>query len=279
LRDCRSGPGRMKSNLKNLTAAIVAGISVAARTEECVDPPLPPVESVLKRLVANSEKENANDRAFSDRYSYIRTKVMEFRNSKGDLKKREERKIQNNPATVPVALGTPSMGSDADLDKNQAENQAATETHSNVRGRAFEKRDFALNEELLSRFQFNLAGREMIGSRPTLVVEFRPAGPRLPERNMKDRFINKAAGRVWVDEEDSVLVKAELYLTDKVYVLGGLVGAVWKFNYGFHRERMPDGLWFTRTVDWHLEGREVIVRRTVDYHEEKAEVRKAWQKN
>src|SRR5438445_218440 len=143
----------MRPNLKNLTAAIVAGISLLARAQEAADQSLPSVESVLKRVVANSEKENANDRAFSDRYSYIR-----------------------------------------------------------------------------------------------------------------GRFINKAAGRVWVDEEDSVLVKAELYLTDKVNVLGGLVGAVWKFNYGFHRERMPDGLWYTRTVDWHLEGREVIVRRTVDYH-------------
>ena len=276
MRVCRSDFGSMRPNLKNLTAAIVAGISVAARAQEAADQSLPCVESVLKRVVANSEKENANDRAFSDRYSYIRTKVMEFRNSKGDLRKREERKIQNNPATVPVALGTPSMESDAGPDKNQAENQTATETHSNVRGRAFEKRDFALNEDLVSRFQFNLAGREMVGGRPTLVVEFRPAGARLPERNIKDRFINKAAGRVWVDEEDSVLVKAELYLTDRVNVLGGLVGAVWKFNYGFHRERMPDGLWYTRTVDWHLEGREVIVRRTVDYHEEKAGVRKAW---
>jgi hypothetical protein len=67
-----------------------------------------------------------------------------------------------------------------------------------------------------------------------------------------------------------------VHLTEKVNVVGGLVGSIWKFDYGFDRVRTADGLWFTHGVDWHLEGREVIVRRTVDYHEGKSEVRKAW---
>ena len=32
----------------------------------------------------------------------------------------------------------------------------------------------------------------------------------------------------------------------------------------------------TRAVDWHLEGREVILRRAIHYHEGKTGVRKAW---
>ena len=54
----------------------------------------------------------------------------------------------------------------------------------------------------------------------------------------------------------------------------GLVGAVGKFSYAFERGRTDDGMWFTRKVDWHLEGREVILRRTVDYHEQTTDVRK-----
>ena len=54
------------------------------------------------------------------------------------------------------------------------------------------------------------------------------------------------------------------------------VGAVWKFTFGFLRERTPDGVWFTRGSDWHLEGREVFVHRTVDYHEERTDVRKVF---
>ena len=147
---------------------------------------------------------------------------------------------------------------------------------ANVRGRAFDRKDFSINDDLLDRFEFDLAGRKTVNGRPMLLLDFKPAKKELPERNIKDRFINKAAGRVWVDEADYVIAKAEVYLTETVNVLGGFVGAVWKFNYSFDRERTSDGLWFTRAVDWHLEGREVILRRAIDYHEGKTSVRRAW---
>ena len=160
--------------------------------------------------------------------------------------------------------------------KDATRNDAVTDTHSNVRGKAFEKGDFTLNDDLLSRFEFTLAGRETLNGRPMLILEFKPADKKLPERHIKDKFINKAAGRLWVDEADYVLAKADVHLTETVNVVGGLVGAVWKFIYTFSRERLPDGLWFTRDVDWHLEGREIIVRRSVEYHERKTGVRKVW---
>jgi hypothetical protein len=96
----------------------------------------------------------------------------------------------------------------------------------------------------------------------------------MPERNLKDRFINKAGGRVWVDEGDYCLVKADVHLTQKVNVGFGLIGAVWKFDYGFERGRTDDGLWFTRDVNWHLEGREVVINRQVDYHEKMIDIRR-----
>ena len=38
--------------------------------------------------------------------------------------------------------------------------------------------------------------------------------------------------------------------------------------------RTADGLWFPSEVDWHLEGREVIINRIVDYHETTSAVQK-----
>ncbi len=121
---------------------------------------------------------------------------------------------------------------------------------------------------------FTIVGRDRLDGRPAWMVDFVPANRPLPERNLKERFINKAAGRVWIDTADYSLVKAELHLTQQVNVGWGLVGAVWKFNYGFERDRTADGLWFTREVHWHLEGREVIINRTVDYHESLSDVQK-----
>jgi hypothetical protein len=69
-------------------------------------------------------------------------------------------------------------------------------------------------------------------------------------------------------------VKADVHLTQKVNVGFGLIGAVWKFDYGFERGRTDDGLWFTRDVNWHLEGREVVINRQVDYHEKMIDIRR-----
>jgi len=202
--------------------------------------------------------------------------VTEYRNANGDLKKREEKKTASHPSAVPVAYRAQPAGPTPWPNLSAEKSEAATDASSNVRGKAFEKKDFSINDDLLGRFEFDLAGRKTINGRATLMLDFKPAKKNPPERNIKDRFINKAAGRVWVDEADYVIAKADVHLTETVNVAGGLVGAVWKFNYSFDRERTSDGLWFTRAVDWHLEGREVVLRRAIDYHEGKTGVRKLW---
>ena len=263
----------MKSIWQMAASAVLLAAPLPLLAESIAEPPLPSVATVLKSVARQTEKESDNDRAFNQRYGYTRTKVTEYRNAKGDLKKREERKISNQPSAVPVASRAQPAGP---LLEPNISNEAVTEASANVRGKAFEKRDFSINDDLLGRFEFDLTGRETINGRPTLLLDFKPAKKNLPERNIKDRFINKAAGRVWVDEADYVIAKADVYLTETVNVVGGLVGAVWKFNYSFDRERTLEGLWFTRAVDWHLEGREVVLRRAIDYHEGKTGVRKLW---
>jgi len=131
-----------------------------------------------------------------------------------------------------------------------------------------------LTTETLKRFEITYTGRELINGRPALMLDLKPAKKRPPENSIKDRIISRAAGRIWLDESDSALVKADLHLTQGLNIVGGLVGAVWKFNCCLERERTPDGLWYTGKLDWHLEGREVLVQRIVDCHEEKTAVRK-----
>ena len=88
---------------------------------------------------------------------------------------------------------------------------------------------------LVKRFQLTLVGREMLNGRPALVVDFKPLNDHLPVNQFADKFINQAAGRVWIDEADYAIAQAQIYLTEQVNVLGGLVGAVWKFTYAFTR--------------------------------------------
>jgi hypothetical protein len=188
-----------------------------------------------------------------------------FRNAKGQVISLEEKhtaegvRTNSSPKIVKVAVVKPQDAS-------------ASETHSNIRGKALQVKDYSLTN-LVSRFQVTLAGREMVNGRSSFVLDFVPR-KNLPVHSYKDNFINKAAGRVWVDELDYAIAKADVHLTQQVNVLGGILGAVWKFTYSFDRARTPEGLWFSRHVDWHLEGREVIFNRIVDYHEQKINERK-----
>ncbi|MBU6410738.1 MAG: hypothetical protein KGR98_10150 [Verrucomicrobia bacterium] len=225
------------------------------------------LEPILQGVLARAKLEHANDRGFDSFYSYSCEKITEFRNAEGVVIKREDKTDHHTPAAVvdvpPAALAA----------VEKPDGGPVTATHSNVHGQAIHKKDLLLTPDLFKRFHFTLVGRQMFNGRPTWVVDFAPASKNLPEHTFKDRFINKAAGRVWVDAGDYALVKAQLHLTAPVEVGFGLIGAVWKFNYGFERERTPDGWWFNRNVDWHLEGREVVVKRIVDYREETSGLR------
>ena len=233
------------------------------------DKPLPTVEFLLKQVVARAEgKEDDNDNLFDMNYQYTRTRVWDYRNSKGELKSHEEKtKLENKPlriANKAARLAASKPVAPAPVVKEEP----VSETHSNIRGKALKVKDYSI-QKLVERFQFTIVGRETLNGRPAIVVDLKPANDHLPVNSFADKFINKAAGRIWVDEEDYAIAQGKMYLTEQVNVLGGLIGAVWKFTYDFTRLRTPEGYWFARNLDWHLEGREAIINRIVDYHERK----------
>jgi hypothetical protein len=230
--------------------------------------PLPSLEVVIQRALARASKEDDNDREFNRQYHYSRVRVTDFHNANGELKSHEEKNTEEGVRTNSSVIVAPVVAH-APVEKDAP----VSETHSNIHGNALRVKDYSLTN-LVSRFQFTLVGRETVNGRPALVLDFKPAAKDLPVNNYKDHFINKAAGRLWVDEADYAIARGDMHLTQQVEVLGGLVGAIWKFTYSFDRERTPEGLWFSRHVDWHLEGREVVFRRIVDYHEQKLDAQK-----
>src|SRR6185503_3018967 len=93
----------MRSICQTFARAVRLATPLALLTQCLPDPPLPPLAAVLNAVERQIEKESENERAFNQRYDYTRTKVTEYRNGNGELKKREEKIIANNPSAVPVA--------------------------------------------------------------------------------------------------------------------------------------------------------------------------------
>lgn len=249
--------------------AVGLALLLSSRSVKAATPPLPTLEDILPRMVARAQQDLENDRAFESRFIFVISRLTETRNAKGEIKKREETISTNNPALKKL-IAPPAAAA-----RVPEQTPPVTDSPPKGRGRADEEDSIVVNEDLVKRFEFMLVGREMLNGRPALVVDFVPAKGKAPQRHLKDKFINRTVGRVWLDEEDYTMAKVALHLTDRVKVLGGLVGAVWKFNFDLERKRTAEGLWYSRDVTWHLEGREVFVNRTVDYHEERTGVRQA----
>jgi len=239
----------------------MAGTSWSVSAEQA---PLPPVETIVERAVGRAQKELENDATFKANYSFKRSKTTEYKNIRGNVTKRKEKNSVNNPSPRLVEQSDDEVVGNAGASTNRISSNAS-----------LHKRDLLASTNLVSRFKFELMGREVINGRSAFIVDFKPASKKPPTSSLKDRCLSKAAGRVWVDENEFVIVKAEAKLTEGVGVVGGLIGAVHKFDFSFGRERTDEGIWYTHLLTWHLELREVIVERVIDCVETKTDVRKA----
>ena len=228
--------------------------------------PLPTMDFLLQQMVARAVgKEDTNDNLFNLNYQYTRVRTWEYRNSQGELKSYDQKHSVENK---PLAMAATSQDGADPVPPPVVKDKLVSAMRSNMHGKTLKVKNYSI-PELVKRFQFTLVGREMLNGRPTLVADFKPVNDHLPVNSFADKFINQAAGRIWVDEEDYAISQAQLRLIQPVNVFDGLVGSVSKLNYGFTRLRTPEGYWFSRNTEWHLEGREVVVNRIIDYHERK----------
>jgi len=237
-------------------------------TARCETPaPLPPMDSVIQRVMQTSATENVDYHVFNQHYFYTRDRVTEFLDSSGKVKEKNEDVSTNNPTRGLAAKPHP-------VSPAIAQGKQAPDSGPSVHGVALGKKEDLINPDLIKRFKLTMAGREMINGRPTLIVDFKPVSNDQPIFNIKDRFINSVAGRAWVDEGDYQLARVELHLTQKITFLGGIIGSVSKFTCSFERDRTPDGYWFTRSMNWHVEAHEATVPRVVSHSEEVLDLQK-----
>jgi hypothetical protein len=231
---------------------------------------LPSLQTVMQRVMQTSAVETDQYHVFNQHYTYTREKTTEFYDASGNLKDRQVRDSTNTPSPQVVIAAPPQP-----VIRQVAYHKGIADADGpSVHGVSLGKKEDLLNPDLIKRYTITITGREMINGRPALVVDFKPASDSLPILNIKDRFLNCIAGRAWVDEGDYVLEKVQLHLTQKVSVLGGIAGTVSKFSLSFDRNRTPDGFWFTRDLDWHVEAREATYQRVVIHHEQITDVQK-----
>ena len=184
------------------------------------------------------------------RYAYTKVSVREELDKKGKVKERHEKVIQFGPRSARVArmkVNDQVVG-EAELKKRVAQGDPgvapAGRSFATTRDDAWQR---SLTRELIAKYDFILLEPESLQGRPAYVMAFRPKNGRLSENQWSDRLLNRLAGKLWIDQEDFEIAKADLSLQSEITVGLGLLGALKKFDFVLERVRLPEGVWFNRS--------------------------------
>ncbi len=121
-----------------------------------------------------------------------------------------------------------------------------------------ERMDQLINAKLIGRYQFTAIGREILRGRPSIVLEFKPKPGDLPDERLIDRVLNLFHGRIWIDEEEREIARAEAETAGTMKVWGGLLGSLEHFELHVDRERSYSGIWFNRHAEILVRARRLL---------------------
>lgn len=138
---------------------------------------------------------------------------------------------------------------------SNGESGEATKSAHTTRGK---KREGMVTKEIVDRFEFKVAKREVIDGRATLVLLFAPR-PGAPEKTIEDKVYRHVSGTVWVDEKEAEVTRLDASVLNPI-PLGwfGALGALNKFQATVERSRMPDGVWVNRRSSFWIVARKFL---------------------
>ncbi|MYD88049.1 MAG: hypothetical protein F4018_02220 [Acidobacteria bacterium] len=117
------------------------------------------------------------------------------------------------------------------------------------------------NEELVARYVFTLEGEEPFRNRPSHRIAFEPRPGRLPVRRRIDYALNKAKGRVWIDQETHEPARVEFELIDRVRLWWGMLGSIQQARGSLDRGPVLGDVWARIQFESYSDVR-VVFRRT-----------------
>jgi hypothetical protein len=219
--------------------------------------PLPEGNAYVRQLV---EKQRRREEVL-DRYTYDVVSVREDLDDKGRVRgRRTERHevfhVKGRPVRRKVAEGGRPLSA-----KEQAKEDAeARELAESIR------RETAITEQpgvrlsaILGRYDFRSVAREDVAGRPAIVLEFQP----LPgERDIKhDRLLRRVGGRIWVDEEEEEVVRAELANLAPLKFALGLGASVASAHVRLEFRKVDDAVWLPSEDETTASGRMLVFKK------------------
>ncbi len=255
----RRFPGSSPRGTLRRRASLLLILPFAARAA-ADSAPLPKAEDVVRKVIERAK--NPEVRRARARFIYAQRSVIEKLDEKGQVREREEREYDLAPLegrSYPSLVkknGKPLAGEDLKDEQERRRRFLERRTGRSL-GRSDEDR-VPLDAELFERYRGQVVGREMVGNRMALVLEFFPRSRDLPVRRRQDYVLNKLAGKVWVDEQDYEIVKVEAQLMERARIFWGLVASIEKANIDFEQTHVVEGVYLPLRLNFYIDGRKLF---------------------
>jgi len=241
---------------------------------------LPPTEEILKRVIDRAKWDK--DQKIDAQYTYTQRSTIEELDSKENVKRRVERLLQvtlidGEPyARLVQKDGKPLTEKDAKLEQEHERKfrERLAERKRKKEQKKKDEGDIELDEELLRKYRFVLTGREAVDGRPAYLLSFEPRSNDLPVKRRVDRLMNKVAGRVWIDEQDYEICRADLHLAESVSAWGGLLASVRKFFLRFEQTKVDETAWMESYADGYMDGRILIRSLHLKFSQQNSDFRR-----
>ena len=233
-----------------------AGVSLPASDE--ADRSLPDGNALVRSMV---DRQRSFEKAI-DQYTYDVVSTRLKLDGDGRVKESRVRQYQvffTNGRAMRKLVG--EDGRPLPPDKAAKEDERVLKEARSARGEdrsQTEKDDHVIRlSEVLDRFDFTAVRREPMGDRSTVVVAFQalPGSWKLKH----DNVLRALEGRLWIDEAERAVVRAELSNNQKVKFGGGLLASVSSFGYTV--DFVPvDDIWLPRRSEGSAAGRLMLVK-------------------
>ena len=235
------------------TSALVAAVALSPFLIKARDAPsLPGREEIVRKVVERAKAWKDKDENEEKQISYSQREVTNKLQADGALEDREEIVYQVVPVKgepTPKLIqknGKPPSPSD----RKEAEARLRKEREASQNGKDSDPEYWVeLNEELVGKYDNEMVGEEVVEGRPVYVLSFKPRSKNLPVRRKIDYVLNRIAGKLYVDEEDYEIAKADMRLTERALLWWGLLASLREFTLAFEPTKLPDGCWFLKHFD------------------------------
>ncbi len=225
--------------------------------------PLPEANDFMRGL---ADRQRGREEALNT-YSYDILQVEEQLDKKGAVKERKSRLyevfyVKGHSVRRQVAENERPFGARklADVDKKVQKEIAEIikKAKSDEKKKGKEEDDAMKLSAILSRYDFRSVAREDVRGRPAIVVDFaaRPGKWKVEA----DNVLRNLTGRMWIDEVEREIVRAEIRNTGGIKIAFGLGASLSQLAVTLEFQRLDDEVWLPSRVEGRVAGRLLLVK-------------------